>query len=66
MRVSTAEVGIYRRKEESTLSTKKAIKKKKNENTLSTKKAIKNKRNKLSFLVEGLFSFLFLLSCFLL
>ena len=39
------EVGIYKRKQENTLSTKKAIKKRKmKENTLSTKKAIKKKR----------------------
>ena len=40
------ELGIYKRKQENTLSTRKAIKKKekkKKENTLSTKKAIKKK-----------------------
>ena len=56
------------RKQENTLSTKKAIKKKKKENTLSTKKAIKKRRENdndqekkffLNFLVESVFSFFF-------
>ena len=41
-------MGIYKRKQENALSTKKAIKKKrkkKKENTLSTKKAIKRNEN---------------------
>ena len=46
MQVSPEEVGIYKRKQENTLSTKKATKKRRKENTLSAKKAIKKKRAK--------------------
>ena len=49
------ELGIYKRKQENTLSTRKAIKKKekkKKENTLSTKKATKKRRKRLSFFLD--------------
>ena len=54
----TTEVGIYKKKEENTLSTKKAIKKKreKKDNTLSTKKA--TKKNFILFLILVLVAFL--------